>query len=149
LLVLGQKAPHFSEKDIKGEMIELNQFKGKYLLVDFWGSWCAPCRKENPILVMMYEKYNSKTFKNATGIEFLSVALESNALAAIEAIKKDGLVWPYHIIDENQMNSQLAKLYQVKYIPTKYLIGPEQNIMLANPSIAELDDFLAYQLKKN
>ncbi len=147
--MLGQMAPEFSQQDIKGEQIDLKQFKGKYLLIDFWGSWCAPCRKENPILVMMYEKYKSKSFKSAAGIEFLSIALENQPSAGLEAIKKDGLSWPYHIIDDRGMNSPLSKLYQVRYIPTKYLIGPDQIIMMANPSIAELDDFLAYQVVKN
>lgn len=149
MLVMGQQAPYFQSTDLAGQSIDLNQFKGKYLLIDFWGSWCAPCRKENPILVMMYEKYKSKTFKSAAGIEFLSIALESRSNDALHAIRDDGLSWPFHIIQENQMDSPLAKLYHVRYIPTKYLIGPDQLINLANPSISELDDFLAYQLKKD
>lgn len=149
MLVLGQTAPYFESKDMHGQEINLKQFKGKYLLIDFWGSWCAPCRKENPILVMMYEKYKNKTFKNATGIEFLSIALDANIEQAKITIEKDGLIWPHHIIDENQMKSALAKLYSVSAIPMKYLIGPDQIIMLSNPNIDDLDDFLAYQVLKN
>ncbi len=149
MLVLGQPAPYFEATDMNGQQIDLNHFKGKYLLIEFWGSWCGPCRKENPILVMMYEKYKNKPYKSASGIEFLSIALESKKEDALDAIKRDGLIWPNHIIEENQMKSQIAKLYGVTSIPMKFLIGPDHIIMMANPSIQELDDFLAYQVLKN
>jgi thiol-disulfide isomerase/thioredoxin len=149
MLVLGQPAPYFQSVDMHGQAIDLNQFKGKYLLIDFWGSWCLPCRKENQLMVMMYEKYKNKPFKTAAGIEFLSVALDVSNEEALTAIEQDGLIWPNHIIEHNQLNSQLAKLYNVSFIPMKYLIGPDQIIMLSNPNIHDLDDFLAYQVLKN
>ena len=62
-LVFGQAAPYFESVDLNGQHIDLKQFKGKYLLIDFWGSWCVPCRKENPIMVMMYNKYKNKPYK--------------------------------------------------------------------------------------
>lgn len=149
MLVLGQPAPFFEAMDINGQHIDLKQFKGKYLLIDFWGSWCAPCRKENQVIVMMYNKYKNKPYKSAAGIEFLSIALDANEPDAKAAITKDGLLWQNHIIEKNQMNGPIAKLYKVTSIPTKYLIGPDQLIILANPTIHELDDFLAYQVLKN
>jgi thiol-disulfide isomerase/thioredoxin len=148
-LVFGQAAPYFESTNINGQHIYLKQFKGKYLLIDFWGSWCVPCRKENPIMLMMYNKYKNKPYKSASGIEFLSVALDANDTEARTAIKKDELVWPNQIIEKEQLNSPIAKLYNVSYIPMKYLIGPDQIIMLVNPNIRELDDFLAYQVLKN
>jgi thiol-disulfide isomerase/thioredoxin len=148
-LVLGQEAPGFSQKNTQGQEISLQKFKGKYLLIDFWGSWCNPCRRENPVLVMMYNKYKDKKFKVGSGIEFLSVALDQNEEEAKSAILHDGLKWPDQIIDPLQLDGALAKLYQVRYIPMKYLIGPDQLIILRNPTIKELDDFLAYQILKN
>jgi thiol-disulfide isomerase/thioredoxin len=149
MLVLGQPAPYFKTVDLDGQTIELNRFKGKYLLIDFWGSWCGPCRKENPILEMVYEKYKDKPFKTASGIEFLSIALDGSPEDVIRAMQHDGISWTNHILESNQFNGPVTKLFQVKQIPMKYLIGPDQIIMLANPDIAELDDFLAYQVLKN
>lgn len=149
MLVLGQEAPYFEAVNTQEQTINLAQFKGKYLLIDFWGSWCGPCRKENSVLNMVYDKYKNKTFKNSLSIEFLSIALESNKEDGIKAIAKDGLLWPNHIIEENLLKSRLAQLYQISSIPSKFLIGPDQLIVLNNPSIEDLDDFLAYQVKKN
>jgi len=149
MLVLGQPAPPIQAIGTMGQTIQLEQFSGRYLLVDFWGSWCGPCRKENPILVMMYEKYHGKSFKAASDIEFLSIALEKDRNDGIQAIEHDQLKWPHHIVEDQLLNSDLANRYGVRSIPTKYLIGPDSRIILSDPSIAELDAFLAYQIKKN
>ncbi|MCC6754674.1 MAG: TlpA family protein disulfide reductase [Saprospiraceae bacterium] len=149
MLVLGQPAPAFSTTDIHQEPLGLDDFRGKYLLIDFWGSWCGPCRRENPILVMMYEKYRDVKFKQAEGIAFLSIALENDVEQGLRAIADDRLIWPHHVIETDQLQSPMAQLFGIRSIPSKYLIGPDGRIALSDPNIAELDAFLAYQKLKN
>jgi thiol-disulfide isomerase/thioredoxin len=105
MLVFGEDAPSFTTADINGQNISLSDYRGYYLLLDFWGSWCAPCRRENPILAMMYDKYKDRKFKSASGIKFLSVALEQDRESALKAIEKDGLVWPGHIVETQMLKS--------------------------------------------
>ena len=149
MLVLGQPAPPFEIENLRKNKINLDSFKGQYVLIDFWGSWCGPCRQENKILTMMYAHYKDQKFKKAAGIQFLSIAFDQDPDAAKNAIEKDGLVWPHHVIEPNMFDSELAKTYRIRSIPMKYLIGPDQIIMLADPSIREWDDFLAFQILKN
>ena len=149
MLVLGQPAPPFEIENLRKNKINLDSFKGQYVLIDFLGSWCGPCRQENKILTMMYAHYKDQKFKKAAGIQFLSIAFDQDPDAAKNAIEKDGLVWPHHVIEPNMFDSELAKTYRIRSIPMKYLIGPDQIIMLADPSIRELDDFLAFQILKN
>lgn len=148
-LVFGEQAPDFKEKDILNHEISLSQFRGSYVLLDFWGSWCVPCRKENKIMVLLYNSYKTAHFKKATGIQFLSVAIESNPSFAEEAIIQDGLVWSNHIIQSEMLKSPIPMLYNIKQIPFKFLIGPDGKIILTNPDIKELDDYLAHNILKN
>lgn len=149
MLVLGQPAPRFEVVSVQGDTLNLERFKGSYLLIDFWGSWCGPCRKENPILNMMYAKYQNASFKQAHKIEFLSVALERDYESGLKAISADHLMWPHQVVENKLFEAELAKKYGVRSIPKKFLIGPDQLIVLSDPSIADLDAFLAYQIKKN
>ncbi|MFZ1515460.1 MAG: TlpA disulfide reductase family protein [Saprospiraceae bacterium] len=143
MLVFGEDSPTFTAQDVNGKNISLKDYQGYYLLIDFWGSWCAPCRRENPILAMMYDKYKDRNFKSASGIKFLSIALEKDRESALNAIAKDGLVWPDHIIETQMLKSPMAILFGIKQVPTKFLIGPNGKIILSDPDIKELDDYLA------
>jgi thiol-disulfide isomerase/thioredoxin len=143
----GKLAPEITATLDNGSAFQLSDMKGKYVLVDFWGSWCPPCRRENPNLVKLYDKYNTKDFKNAAGFEILSIAIEKNKKRVHAAIKKDGLRWPYHIIEQSGivLTNPLALKYGVTDLPSKFLIDTDGNIVSSTMSIAEIDAYLAEQ----
>lgn len=122
-LNLGNKAPEFSQENVNGKQLNLNSLRGKVVLIDFWASWCGPCRQENPAVVAAYKKYHLSDFKSGKGFEILSVSLDQNKEAWIKAIEKDGLVWPNHVCDLLGWNNAVAQRYLVRGIPTNYLIN--------------------------
>ena len=116
------KAPEFSLPDTSGKMVSLSAFKGKYVLVDFWASWCKPCRIENPNIVAAYNEFRNKNFT------ILGVSLDKDKNMWMQAIKSDGLQWT-HISDLQHWNSAAAQLYGVNSIPYNVLVDPEGNII--------------------
>lgn len=118
----GAKAPDFSGPSPSGETIALSDLKGKVVLLDFWASWCGPCRKENPNVVKMYEKYADK------GFEILGVSLDRDKARWEKAIADDGLTW-LHISDLKHWQSQYASLYGVRSIPDTILLDAEGKII--------------------
>ena len=126
-IAIGKKAPHFTQNDPNGNPVSLSDFQGQYLLLDFWASWCGPCRQENPNLVKAYAAYNDK------GFEILGVSLDNNdgKEAWVKAIEKDGLTWT-QVSDLNSWNNEVARLYGVRAVPQSYLINPEGIIIAQN-----------------
>jgi thiol-disulfide isomerase/thioredoxin len=121
--VAGEQAPDFEVGLLNGERAKLSDLKGKYVLLQFWGSWCGPCRKENPELVALYEQYHDK------GFEIFSVALEQNPRAWQNAIKQDGMIWKYHTMESAEFNGGRAQQFNVHQIPTIFLINADGLIM--------------------
>lgn len=138
LVSIGRTAPLFSAPDTSGKNISLLDFRGKYVLLDFWASWCGPCREENPIVVKAYQKFRTKNF------EILSVSLDQSGKrdAWVKAIHDDGLTWQ-HVSDLKFWNSEVAQLYAVRSIPQNFLIDPKGKIIAVNLRGEELNKKLS------
>lgn len=133
---IGKVAPDFTLKNIKNEEISLSQYRGKYVLLDFWASWCAPCRAENPNVLKAYNKYQSKNFT----VLGLSVDREADRGKWLKAVEEDNLPWT-QIIDAANENSK-ADLYSIKSIPANFLINPDGVIIAKNLRDQQLDQVL-------
>jgi thiol-disulfide isomerase/thioredoxin len=145
---LGNKAPEIMMASPKGNVITLASFKGKLVLIDFWASWCGPCRAENPAVVAAYNKYHEQKFKSGNGFEILSVSLDQNEVAWVKAIEKDQLIWPYHVSDLQGWSNAAAMRYGVNSIPTNVLVDANGIIIAKNLRGSALENALEEQLKK-
>jgi thiol-disulfide isomerase/thioredoxin len=145
---VGQKAPELAFPNPEGKTLKLSEInKGRYVLIDFWASWCGPCRMSNPGLVAMYKDYSGKKFKGAKkGFTVLNVSLDQKKDAWVAAIAKDNLTWENHMSDLGGWNSKSAALYGVQYIPQAFLVGPDGKILgmynRSEEAKAELDKYV-------
>ena len=136
----GDQVPDIDVTLLNGQHAKLSDLKGKYVLLQFWGSWCGPCRQENPLLVQLYQKYHEK------GFEIFSVGIDMNPAAWKNAIKNDHLEWPYHTMESAKFDGPLAKQFNIKSIPTTFLINPQGVIMGVNLIPDYLEKMLSEKL---
>jgi peroxiredoxin len=137
---IGAAAPDFQMNDVNGKPVSLSSFKGQYVLVDFWASWCGPCRQENPNLVKAYNTFKDK------GFTILGVSLDKDKKAWVKAIAEDKLSWT-HVSDLQFWNNAAARLYRVQAIPANFLLDKEGKIIAKNLRGKDLELELAKVLK--
>jgi peroxiredoxin len=137
---IGSVLPDFTQNDVNGKPFTLSSLKGKYVLVDFWASWCGPCRAENPNVVKAFNKFKAK------GFTVLGVSLDQDKAKWLEAIKKDALAWN-HVSDLKYWNNAVAAQFGIQSIPASFLIDPTGKIIARDLRGADLDKFLETNLK--
>jgi peroxiredoxin len=135
----GGEPPDFSAKDITGQVIKLSELKGKIVLLDFWATWCPPCRVEIPNLLEIYRQFKNDNFV------LISISLDRDISLARQFVKEKEMNW-LHIIDREASNS-IASLYEIEYIPATFIIDGKGKIVARNLRGAELKNTIASLLK--
>ena len=135
-LAIGSVAPDMEYDNPEGKKMKLSDLRGKVVLIDFWASWCRPCRNENPNVVKLYQKYQAK------GFDIYSVSLDRDKTSWINAIKSDNLTWENHVSDLKYWSSAGAKQYNVSSIPSTFLLDREGRIIAKNLRGAALEQKL-------
>jgi thiol-disulfide isomerase/thioredoxin len=135
-LEIGKMAPDLAFSSPDGKVITLSSLRGKMVLVDFWASWCLPCRMENPNVVKVYRQYKDGNFTEGKGFTIYSVSLDTKQSRWTDAIQQDGLDWEYHVSDLNGWYSEAAKIYQISAIPANFLLNGD-GVIIARDLRAE------------
>jgi peroxiredoxin len=134
--MLGKLVPDFSLEDVNGKKVSLSSYRGQYVLVDFWASWCRPCRMENPNVLASYKKYKSKNYT------VLGVSIDKKKDAWLDAITADGLTWT-HLLDSQDPAVSIGQKFRITTIPQNLLIDPNGILLARNLRGADLENKLA------
>ena len=137
---IGSKAPDISLPNAKGEMTSLSSFKGKVVLLDFWASWCGPCRLNNRAITPVFKKYNAK------GFEIFSVSIDAGKPEWMKAIGQDNMKWTQVIDTKAATGNQLTQAWNIQYIPATFLIDKEGRIVAQGVESKELEKLLKQML---
>lgn len=139
---VGKIAPDFTLQDPEGSLFSLHEIQCRLKIIDFWASWCKPCRMENPDLIALYNEFQSK------GLEIISVSLDKDKAQWLEAIEEDGLLWQYHGSNLKGWKESIAADYNVRLIPSLFLLDNKNRILAINLRGEELKQKVAALLKE-
>ena len=139
---VGSNAPAFSLKTLKGETYTLDQFKGKFLVLDFWASWCPDCIKEMPAVIELYNKYH------AQGVEFLGISFDDNAEKLTACVEKHHIPWPIVTELKKWKETEINKDYKIQWIPSFYIICKEGHVKFFSVTADKLGEKLEEIMKK-
>lgn len=137
---IGSQAPEISLPNENGEVVKLSSLKGKVVLLDFWASWCGPCRQSNKHTRSVYNKFNAK------GFEVFSVSIDGNQKEWTRAVQQDNMSWPQVIDTHAENGNQLTKTWNLQYIPATFLIDKEGRIVASGLEQDELEKLLKQML---
>ncbi len=149
-LINGKAVPDISLQDQLGNTVVLSEIIGqnKYVLIDFWASWCKPCRVQHPELIKVYNKYKNAKIDKADGFEIYSVSLDDKKEKWTGAIAKDKLPWKNQVSDLLGFKSPYVETFQFEQIPTSYLVNEQGVIVGVNPTVKWLDYDLGRRVKE-